>query len=169
MKTVIFKWNPSFSSYSMFHFLRNIVELNFDEMEDYNWSVWDFDQIHEGDRYYWMKLGPGQVGLVGAGTITSEPYESEDWSGKGRRTFYVDFEPEIMINPDAMPILNAQILNARIPDFEWDHGHSGLVLTESQAEELDKLWKAYIEEHEAELEKKSERTQMENDLVYWNK
>lgn len=168
MKTVIFKWNPCFSSYSMFHFLRNIIELNFDEMEDFNWSVWAFDQIHKGDRYYWMKLGQGQMGLVGAGTIISEPYESEDWSGKGRKTFYVDFEPEIMINPDAMPILNVQTLNARIPDFEWDHGHSGLVLTDTQAEALDKLWKAYIEEHKAELEKKSERTEMENDLVYWN-
>lgn len=52
MKTVVFKWNPSFSSYSMFHFLRNIVELNLDQIEDYNWNVWSYKQ---NDLAYWNK------------------------------------------------------------------------------------------------------------------
>lgn len=167
MSTVILKWNPSFSSYSMFRFLAGIVDLNYGEMENYNWSVWDYDKIHKGDRFYWLKVGYGQVGIVGAGTIISEPYEDEDWRGKGRRTFYVDFIPEILINSDALPILSAETLSDYIPDFEWDRGHSGLVLNPQQSAALDELWNAYIEEHRSEFIRKAVRYERENDLIFW--
>ena len=91
MKTVILKWNPAVSSYSMLHYLSDIRMLNVSGLSDFNWSVWDYEQIHEGDKYYWLKVGQcGQVGIVGAGTITSEPYTGEDWSGKGIKTYYVE-------------------------------------------------------------------------------
>lgn len=52
MKTVVFKWNPSFLSYSMFHFLRNIVKLSLDPMEHYNWNILSYKQ---NDLAYWNK------------------------------------------------------------------------------------------------------------------
>ncbi len=52
METVIFKLNPSFSSYSVFHFLRSIVEFNLDEMGDDNWNVLGFQH---NDLAYWNK------------------------------------------------------------------------------------------------------------------
>ena len=169
MNTVIFKWNPSFSSYSMFHYLNDLVNCNYGVTDGFNWSVWEFDKVHEGDRYYWLKLGQGAVGIVGCGTITSEPYEDEDWSGKGRKTYYVDFKPEMLLNPDALPILTNTTLNARIPDFEWDHGHSGIVLNRVQAERLEKLWEAFVTENQEDLEKKAHCGLEENDYIYWNK
>ena len=105
MSSVVLKWNPAFSSYSMLSYLYDLYNLNKQEISSFNWSVWDYEKIHAGDRYFWVKLGYGAVGIVSAGIITSEPYEGQDWSGKGRKTFYVDFEPEVMINPDTLPIL----------------------------------------------------------------
>jgi len=169
MSTVIFKWNPSFSSYSMFYYLHSIVNCNCGDIEDYNWSVWDYDKIHKGDRYYWLKLGPGAVGIVGTGTITSEPYQGEDWSGKGRTTYYVDFKPELLLNPDALPILTSSTLSERIPDFEWDHGHSGLVLNRVQAERLDKLWDSFVLENKEQFERKANSSRRHNDYIYWDK
>ncbi len=142
MKTVIFKWNPAFSSYSMLHYLNDMYRLIQDDNDyDYNWSVWDWQQIHEDDRFFWVKVGMyGQTGIVGCGTIISEPYKDKDWSGKGRETYYVDFFPEVLLNPDALPILTCKKLEQAIPDFEWSKGHSGLVLNDNQATRLEELW-----------------------------
>lgn len=169
MKTVIFKWNPSFSSYTMRQFLSDLEFCNESAPDDFDWSVWDYEQIHEGDRYYWDKLGYGATGIVSRGIITSEPRVGEDWSGKGRKTYYVDFEPEMIINPDALPILTMDVLKANIPDFEWDHGHSGLILTDDQAVALDKLWDNFVETNREELKKKANSDREYNDYIYWQK
>lgn len=167
MKTVIFKWNPAFSSYSMLHYLSDIRELNEYDVSGFNWSVWDYDQIHPGDRYFWLKVGKyGQIGIVGCGIITSEPYEATDWSGKGRQTFYVDYEAEILLNPDALPILTADELSEAIPDFEWTGGHSGLVLTQEQATKLNALWNNFLQEHEEDFLKAKNLTRGDDDLIY---
>ena len=74
MKTVIFKWNPAFSSYSMLHYLHDMYNLRLSDESDYNWSVWDWQQISKGDRFYRVKVGMyGQTGIVASGTITSKP------------------------------------------------------------------------------------------------
>jgi hypothetical protein len=169
MATVIFKWNPSFSSYSMAHYLYDIINANNGETDDFDWSVWDHDKIHDGDQYYWLKLGFGQVGIVGHGIISSEPWLGEDWSGKGRETYYVNFKPKLLLNPDALPILTSSKLSSCIPDFEWDHGHSGLVLNRVQAEKLDLLWNDFVNENHEEFEKKAHADRSEIDYIYWDK
>jgi len=168
MKTVILKWNPSFSSYSMLDYLYEMQQLNKGRDVQFNWSIWDHDQVKEGDRFYWVKVGMyGQIGIVGCGTIASDCYPGEDWSGKGRETYYADLNPEVLINPDTLPILTAATLSARIPSFEWDRGHSGLVLTDEQAEELDKLWKEFLEENRDALERAASRKWGSHDQIYW--
>lgn len=167
MATVILKWNPNFSSFSMFRYLHGIVMLNHYETPDYNWSVWDYDKIHIGDRFYFVKLGHGATGIVGCGEVTSEPYMGEDWSGRGRKTHYIDFRPDLFVNPDALPILTCTMLTARIPDFVWNHGHSGLVLTDGQAATLDRLWAAFTQEHREVYAGKARHAGSENDYIFW--
>ena len=170
MKTVIFKWNPAFSSYSMFRFLEDLRILNEYDESDYNWSVWDYDKIHKGDRFYWVKVGMyGQVGIAGCGKITSEPYESEDWSGQGRKTYYVDFIPDTLLHPDALPILTCDELKKTIPDFEWNGGHSGLVLTDEQAVILDDLWASFVRRNAKAFEKAATLDRGDGDLIYSKK
>ena len=168
MKTVIFKWNPAFSSYSMMHYLFDIRTLNLDQHQHpFNWSVWDYEQINEGDKFFWLKVGQyGQTGIVGAGIITSEPYTGEDWSGKGRKTYYVDYLPQLLINPDALPILTADELAAAIPDFEWTGGHSGLVLTDAQAARLDALWADFLARNAADFAHAAALPRGDRDLLY---
>lgn len=146
-KIVIIKWDPAFSSYSMLVFLSELTNACYGEMADFNWSVWDYDKVHVGDIIYWLKVGFGQNGIVGKGVITSEPYPGADWSGKGRETFYIDFVPEIMINPDAWKLLDSDILNENIPEFDWRGGHSGLILENNQAQKLEELWTCYMEKN----------------------
>ncbi|MEE0979755.1 MAG: hypothetical protein UH625_10180 [Muribaculaceae bacterium] len=151
MSTVILKWNPGFSSYTMIRFLKDLEKCTIGERDDVgmNWSVWDFDQVHEGDIFYMLKVGYGQTGIVARGTITSEPYAGEDWSWRGRPTKYCDFDYGLMINPDAYPLLDSKALTQAIPDFDWTGGHSGVVLNDSQATALETLWNEYMA-HQAE-------------------
>ena len=169
MKTVILKWNPAFSSYSMMHYLNDMYYLREEEVSDYDWSVWDHDQIHEGDRFFWVKVGMyGQTGIVASGRITSNPYKGEDWSGKGRETFYVTFMPDVLLNPDALPILSCEELEKAIPDFEWSKGHSGLVLNDEQAQKLEAVWADFLKKNEPAFTEALNKRHQE-DLIYMNK
>ena len=153
MSAVVLKWNPSFSSYTMLRYLEDLYYCNEEGLQSFNWSVWDHDKIHAGDRYYWVKLGYGAVGVVSAGIITSEPYLSRDWSGSDRKIYYVDFEPEVLINPDTLPILTSEELSKAIPSFDWFKGHSGLVLDPVTAAQTEETWQLFLHRYEAYFRK----------------
>lgn len=112
---------------------------------DYNWSVWEHDRAHEGDRFFLVRVGQGNTGVVMSGYFTSEPYEGEDWSGKGRQTFYMDMCPLYMFHPDKTKILTTKELRQAVPDFEWGGGHSGRLLTPSQAAALEARWEEFLQ------------------------
>lgn len=147
--TVILMWNPFISSYTMERFNEDLCSMADGwALDDFNWSVWQHEEAKEGDRFFMVKVGSGANGVVMAGTFISDPYEGEDWSGKGRTTFYMDMEVAEMIHPDRCPLLTSEELAREIPDFKWDGGHSGQILTDEQAEKLEFLWNAYLDEQE---------------------
>jgi hypothetical protein len=144
----ILMWNPSISSYTMDRFEEDLRDMADGFMPiDFNWSVWDHEQARDGDKFYMVKVGPGSNGIMMSGTFVSDPYQGEDWSGKGRTVFYMDMEIFDMIHPDRCPILSSERLAEEIHDFEWNGGHSGRILTEEQAEKVAILWDKFLEEH----------------------
>ena len=129
-KTVVLMWNPSISSYTMERFEDDLRDMTDGwAPEDFNWSVWDYENVKEGDRFFMVKVGPGTNGIVMSGVFSSEPYQDEDWSGKGRKVFYMDMQINEMIHPDRCPIITSEKLAAEIPDFNWTGGHSGQILS----------------------------------------
>ena len=51
-----------------------------------------------------------------------------------------------MIHPENTPLLlTTDELTEAIPDFNWKEGHSGEILSDSQADKLEGVWKDYIE------------------------
>ena len=162
---VIFKWNPAISSYTMLDFL---IAIDRKETEG-NWSVWDYDRIKKGDHCFLLKVGCGMTGIVKAGTITSAPYSSADWSGQGRKVYYVDFRETVMVNPDTLPILDSTTLEENIPDFDWRKGHSGVILDEMQASIFQRLWDGYLLQNVPVFQDRLERIAsrgMDNDQLY---
>ena len=146
--TVILMWNPSISSYTMDRFESDLLDMADGwAPEDFNWSVWEHDKARNGDKFFMVKVGPGTNGLVMSGEFTSDPYQGEDWSGKGRTVFYIEMEIEEMIHPDRCPLLTSERLAMEIPDFTWTEGHSGRILTAEQADRLAILWDRYLKEN----------------------
>ncbi|MDY6322929.1 MAG: hypothetical protein SPL30_08495 [Succinivibrio sp.] len=144
MNTFILMWNPAVSSYRSRRFAE---DMSCFELADFNWSVFEHDKARDGDRFFMVKVGADPAGVVMSGYLTSDPYEAEDWSGKVRRIFYSDFSPDHMFNPDKAPLFTTAQLAAAVPDFDWSGGHSGRMLTPSQAQKLEQAW----DEHLAKL------------------
>ena len=155
MNTFLLYWNPFFSSYKVERFLD---EFDFEEErdllteddwglpEDFNWSVAEHGEAHAGDRFFFVRVGREQpMGMIGAGYFTSEPYEDEDWSGQGRKVFYMDLQFEEIIKPDSERILSTEALAAAIPEIDWTAGHAGVRVSEEVAEKIEALWKQHIE------------------------
>lgn len=80
MNTIILFWNPAISSYKLEHFQ---AEMEIIEFADMNWSVWEHEKAHTGDRFFMVRCGEGKTGICMSGYFISEPYRGEDWSGRG--------------------------------------------------------------------------------------
>ena len=148
MNAVILKWNPEVSSYTIDEHLKGMEHF---ENFHLNWSVWDYDKIHKWDPFLMVRVGNGNTGIVMSGIVLSEPYKGEDWSGKGRDVYYVDLRITIMVHPESLLVLTTDELLEQIPDFEWTHGHSGVVLSTEKSMKLLNLWELHQENHAADF------------------
>ena len=158
MATFLLYWNPFFSSYKMDRFLE---DFDFPEGKDvltddddwdrspdfFNWDVLEHEKAEEGDRFYFVKVGYDKpTGIVGSGYFISEPYEDEDWSGQGRKVFYMDIEWETVIKPTSDKLLKTEVLAEAIPEIVWTKGRSGVMVAPEIANKLDELWEKHLEE-----------------------
>ncbi len=143
MKTFILEWNPDISNYKMEQFEDEITNL---EYGDFNWSIHEHERAQSGDNFYLVKCGEDRTGIVMKGFFTSAPYKAEDWSGQGREVFYMDMRPSFAVLP-AHPkgIISTEELEKRMPDFQWNGGHSGRELPKVYANILEDLWSGYEE------------------------
>ena len=165
MKTFILFWNPSISSYTLD---RLTDDINWDTLnEDFDWSIRDHKLAHAGDRFFMVRCKnkpvPGKLnqwgkqvwepsvdehtGICMSGTFTSEPFQGEDWSGKGREVFYMKMHLDVALNPDKMPLLTSSVLSESIPDFDWTGGASGRLIDEDKAEKLASMWEKFCKAH----------------------
>ena len=116
-----------------------------------------------------LKVGIGTCGIVSAGTITSNPTPGEDWSGQGRKIYYADYDCELMVNPETLPIISTNMLEEKIPSFDWKGGHAGVVLNSHEAQVLDEIFNQYLQDNgKIFLDRLDliERRYMQNDQLY---
>lgn len=159
MSTVVLMWNPAISGFKIEEFrdcIKSMRNHDEDEMsfitdEDVfqddslpiNWSIWDYKNVHYGDRFFMVRVGEGQTGIVMAGTITSKPYKGKDWSGNGRKVYYSDLFCDCIVDTEVAPHISTEQLMEAMPEFDWTGGHSGRVLSDALAAKLEKLWAEY--------------------------
>lgn len=144
-KTFVMRWNTDISNYKLCEF-EDAMEDFCDESIYYDWSIWDYQKAHIGDRFYMIRTGEGKMGVVMRGTIIGMPYPDEDWSGKGRKVYYIRMRLSHMIHSDkSMLLLTTKELSKAIPEFNWEEGHSGEILNDTTAMRLDEVWNDYVE------------------------
>ena len=144
-KTFIMRWNTDISNYKLCEFEEAMDDFEVDGFY-YDWSIWDYQKAHIGDRFFMIRTGEGKHGVVMRGTIIGAPYSDEDWSGKGRKVYYIRMSLSHMIHPEKSPLLlTTEELGNAIPSFNWEEGHSGMLLDDITAMQLDELWQDYVE------------------------
>lgn len=159
MNTFLLYWNPYFSSYKLSHFaddfdFENSVYphcLLAEEDDgycmpyDFNWSVVEYSKAHEGDRFFFVRVGYDKpTGLIGAGVFTSEPYKSDDWSGQGRSVYYMDMEFESVVDATSDRVLATDVLTETIPEIDWTRGRAGVMIAPHIAEKIESLWMKHL-------------------------
>lgn len=144
MSVVILRWNPEISSYGMDRFKNAIEEARNTQNYMLNWSVWEHEKVHCGDRFFMLRVGKGKTGVVMSGRIVSEPYHDEDWSGKGRMTYYVNIQPDFLVDTERGTHLSIRDLEKALPRYVWKEGHSGMVLNDSLGTKLEWLWVDFL-------------------------
>ncbi len=140
-KTFALMWNPAISSVKMEDHLNDISNL-FTGV--FSWSVYDYKKAKKDDRFVMVRCGDGKTGIVMSGVFASNPYQAGDWRGKGRKVFYMEMAPNFIADPEKAEILTTEVLQKVIPSFDWSGGHSGRMLVEDQARQLEELLSDYL-------------------------
>lgn len=91
-----------------------------------------------------LRVGKGKTGVVMSGVIMSKPYRGEDWSGKGRTTYYVNIIPDFLVDTEQGKHLSIHDLEKALPNYIWKEGHSGMVLNKSIGTKLEWLWLNFL-------------------------
>ena len=156
MNTFLLYWNPFFSSYKLDRFLDEFdfpegvdVLTEFEEWghspNDFDWSITEHEKAHAGDRFIFIKVGYDKpTGIVGVGHFTTEPFIGEDWSGQGRKIFYMKMEWESVIKPTSDKILKTNVLIDAIPEITWSKGKAGVMIAPEVAEKVETLWQDHL-------------------------
>ena len=116
-------------------------------MEEYpdgfrsNWSIYEWEEAHKGDRFFMLRTGDDKAGIVYRGEFLSDPYEGDDWAGqKGKKRQYIDIGCYDFIPADNQSPIDIELLEKEIPEIDWRKGHSGELLSEETADKLNDLW-----------------------------
>lgn len=150
-QTFVMRWNPEISchkvadfEYAMENFYNDASTGLSTSSFYYDWSIFEHEKVHVGDRFFMLKVGKGNTGIVMSGIIVSLPYKDEDWSGKGRDVRYVKMTPNCMIHPDKSKMVTIQELDEAMPGVNWNDGHSGVLLSNEQSVKFDELWRNFL-------------------------
>ena len=149
---------------------RFLEDIQWEGVSD--WSIAQYDRVKAGDKFFMLKVGLGVCGIVASGKITSDPEIGEDWSGRGRQVYYSEYDCDFMVNPETLPVLESRTLKEHTPDFDWNGGHSGVVLDNKQAAVLKRLFDSYLKDNAAVFTERLaliEKRDMDNDQLYINK
>ncbi|MDO4707889.1 hypothetical protein [Porphyromonas sp.] len=137
--TLILKWDPEMSGVSVEDHNKRIPTML---TAFFYWTLYEFQRTKCGDRFFFVKVGAGKTGIVMSGVFNSRPYNIEDTYGRPR--FHIDMHPNIILNPDEVPMITTEQLAEAIPSFNWDTCPSGSILPPEDARKLEALWQKYL-------------------------
>ena len=138
-KKYLMRWNPSISSFTEKDFEESVEDM-VHGMFRMNWSINEWEEARRGDMFYMMRVGDDKSGIVFSGQFVSDPYPSDDWAGTTKRRMYVDLVCMNSMKPGKEPLVSLEDLQQAIPIFDWAKGHSGVLLPDEIADELEHLY-----------------------------
>lgn len=152
MTTYLLKWNPD--SYPAEKFREYFDK--FERGEELKWSCGGTKKILAGDSFFLIKNGKEGKGIIGSGTILSEPYAGDHYdeakAGAGKEALFVDVRFDYLVKPNgAIPVQRSELDAPEYASTVWDAQGSGKTIPDSVASALTKLWKVRVQVDELRL------------------
>ena len=147
MNTFILFWNPRISNFKDTERTQFVAAIKNGARYTSDWAIHDWHIAHKGDRFFKIRCGMPDMqddGIIESGHFLSEPYQGDDWAGRGRVVYYVDLKLDVALDYNFFPVLPSAKLDLRIPHFDWHGGHSGRLLDEPFAAHLEQLWQEHL-------------------------
>jgi len=138
-KVYLMRWNPSISSFTLDDYKKCVEKLTYG-LFPMNWSIREWEEARKGDFFYMLRVGDEKAGIVFNGQFLSDPYPDDDWAGTTKRRMYVDLICSNPSKPDEEPRVPMEILKKEIPNYNWEKGASGELLSDELAGKLAELW-----------------------------
>ena len=132
----ILRWNPRISSYRPEDFDKDFKTFKDNERLELDWSVFNWKEVTHLDLFVMMKVGTNCTGIIWFGYLRYPPLQIQYEDGHWGRTRYFQIAPMFMQRIERTHLLTAEKLNREIPEVNWEHGHSGEMLSVEVTEKL---------------------------------
>lgn len=139
-RTFLFTWNPK--RWHWDDLPQAVYEANVEGQYLDKWSCGVTKNISVGDRAFLIRLGEPPKGMIGSGTIVSEPYESAHWNAEKAEQGVTVYRVNILFDVlSEIPILDEQVLSSGgLADHNWYPRASGTIIPENIAKQLEVIW-----------------------------
>ena len=137
MTTWLLTWNPSRWKWNSRS--EDLAKFQRHGYFEYRWSCGNTRRIRRGERFFLLKQGRNQPGLIGSGEIRSAPEPSKHWSGDRRVGWSVAVEFDVLTDE---PLIPRDVLTKRA-DLQgglWRTQASGVQVPERVAAVLERRW-----------------------------
>jgi 5-methylcytosine-specific restriction protein A len=147
MTTYLLTWNPT--KWQWDNIQDQIAEIYDNGVSPDSWSCGNTNNIVEGDRVFLLRQGTEPRGICASGWSVSSVSIKKHWNKekaeKGVTTKYIKVRWEVILNPDAEPILPREWLNHGIlKGLHWNTQISGIKMRDDIAPALEELWAAFL-------------------------
>lgn len=140
MATYLLTWNPHESAWDDILEMSQAVKLG--KSITIAWSCGNTRRIKVGDRIFLLRQGREPKGICASGIVVQGSYEHLNWVGK--LAMYVDFQLDVLLNPDQDAILPRQLLDkGPFSKIHWNTQRSGIQIHDDVAVELEKIWASF--------------------------
>ena len=146
MKLYILRWNPNFSmKYTYFNSMMDYLREN--EIDTFDWSIYDHEDLEEGDMFILAQVGTGIYdGIAAFGLFSSDTYADKNWKeNDGTNRFYAKMSMHCLISHESngssdsfeeISPFCAEELEKLFPSVNWHKGHAGVLIPEDTVEPL---------------------------------
>lgn len=136
-KSYLLTWNPNTWPWKKYSHQQLEVQQNGGTVMQ--WSCGNSKNIHLGDTFYLMKVGPNKPGIIGKGIVLSNPFKDQHFIDPDREANYIRIRINTLSDNDK-PILSLNNLKKEIPDQLWTPQASGITIKDDAVVILERIW-----------------------------
>lgn len=153
MPIFLLTWNPKKYESLLDSYDEYVADTASGHIVQHDWSTGRRrGDIRPGDQAFLVRQRQDR-GIVASGTILTEVYQRDDWTGLKDEANYVDVAWDVWLPAtDHLPV---EVLLSQVPRVPWDNLQaSGVMVGEDSADGLTDLWDAHL----ADLGRQSTRS-----------